>query len=781
MIEAVGTGSAGIRAPRSIGHYSIRGRLGKGSMGVVYHAVDDRSGDSVALKVIASDLEGEDEIRARFFREAAVASRLRHRNIVPVLDSGEDDGRLYLAMELLTGCTLGEFLRQPESADLEVRLDVMIQVCQGLMVAHAAGIYHRDIKPGNLFISADHRLRILDFGIARLAGSSMTVTGYVLGTPDFMSPEQARGHDVDERSDVFSAAAVFYLMLTGRRPFAADDLPSVLTKVLREDPPPIPPDVAPSRLGAVVAKALAKDPAARHQNMAQLGCDLMRAADTVVDRAQRRAAEVRPGVETLRQLARATSDRRRELELPTGEWSDWDQLTERFPFLRRGPALLGRFPLRAAVVEALATDASGRLAALRDEAVTLEEAHAEWSKGRALLAAGDEGEAATRFAAARRRLPESPVIAAALDACAAAARLRHERQSQLTGLLRNAEEAAGRRDWDAVQRFAADLEQLVPGSTDAHRLRRVAGENLEADRRQRARVQAGREAAGVLAEARTLADQGRYDDAVARLDAHLMTHPGAPGVAELIAALRRQQQEIQARDQQRLESARLIDEARRALMAGDLDSAAAAAARAADQPAAPPEASDLLAQISDAIGQRDARAAQAGRLVDLLERAEQLVGSGKLQSAVAVLDQALEIEPRDARALALRQEAMRELDVRRRQIDAAELCMRQRRAAAPAVREAARALASGEFRRARSLAEVARAQGPDLPEVRALFADLDARTPPPSDDDTARITPAGGDEDTAKVLPVETSWRDRVGELRDRAVAIVRRWQAIGR
>ena len=194
--------ASGTRSPKAIAHYAIRGRLGKGAMGVVYHAVDERTGQPVALKVIASDLESEDEIRARFFREAVVAGQLRHRNIVSVLDSGEDEGRLYLAMELLTGATLGEFLRQPESADLELRVDFMIQVCQGLTIAHEAGVFHRDIKPGNLFVSSDHRVKILDFGVARLAGSNMTVTGYVLGTPDFMSPEQARGQDVDERSDI---------------------------------------------------------------------------------------------------------------------------------------------------------------------------------------------------------------------------------------------------------------------------------------------------------------------------------------------------------------------------------------------------------------------------------------------------------------------------------------------------------------------------------------------------------------------------------------------------
>ena len=139
-------------------------------------------------------------------------------------------------MELLRGATLKEFLKQSDAAPLERKLDLMIQLCAGLGAAHNASIYHRDIKPGNIFVRADGILKILDFGVARLASSSMTAAGFIVGTPDYMSPEQARGADIDGRSDIFSLGGVFYFMLTGRKPFPATDLPTLFHQIQSDDP-----------------------------------------------------------------------------------------------------------------------------------------------------------------------------------------------------------------------------------------------------------------------------------------------------------------------------------------------------------------------------------------------------------------------------------------------------------------------------------------------------------------------------------------------------------------
>ena len=150
----------------------------------------------------------------------------------------------------------------------------MLQICEGLHAAHSHGIYHRDVKPGNLVVRKDGALKILDFGIARLASSNMTASGLIVGTPDYMSPEQARGQEVDQRSDIFSAGAVFYFILTGRKPFAASDLRAVLNKVERDDPLPIRDTEAGEALSRIVMKALSKAPAARHQNCGELVAEL---------------------------------------------------------------------------------------------------------------------------------------------------------------------------------------------------------------------------------------------------------------------------------------------------------------------------------------------------------------------------------------------------------------------------------------------------------------------------------------------------------------------------
>jgi eukaryotic-like serine/threonine-protein kinase len=275
MIEQV-AGRSASGAPAAIGRYRVLNRLGTGAMGMVYRARDERMQRDVALKIMMADLASEPETRARFYREAQVTSQLPHRNIVAVFDTGEEDGRFYIVMELLEGLPLTEFLRGPAGKTLEKKLDLMIQVCEGMAIAHGSGVFHRDLKPGNLFVQSDGGLKILDFGIARVVSSSLTASGLIVGTPDYMSPEQARGKAVDARSDIFSAAGVFYFMVTGRKPFEAADLPLVLRNVVGEDPLPIRDDEAPVPLAQIIMKALNKDPDRRYQQFVDLAADLIR-------------------------------------------------------------------------------------------------------------------------------------------------------------------------------------------------------------------------------------------------------------------------------------------------------------------------------------------------------------------------------------------------------------------------------------------------------------------------------------------------------------------------
>jgi serine/threonine-protein kinase len=261
-------------SPRHIGRYRVLERIGQGAMGTVFAADDPSLGRLVAIKVMTADLAEEPEIRERFYREAKVTGQLAHRNIVTVFDLGEHDGHPYIAMELLSGLSLPEFMATDTARSIDTKLDLMMQMCEGLQAAHTGGVVHRDIKPSNLFVLRDGTLKILDFGVARLADSNLTMGGFVVGTPEYMSPEQAQGRVVDARSDIFSAAGVGYFMLAGRSPFASSDLPTMLQNVMHEPPAPLTEAQAPSALQRVLAKALAKDPAQRYGQCAEMLADL---------------------------------------------------------------------------------------------------------------------------------------------------------------------------------------------------------------------------------------------------------------------------------------------------------------------------------------------------------------------------------------------------------------------------------------------------------------------------------------------------------------------------
>jgi hypothetical protein len=248
-----------------IGKYRVVGTIGKGAMGEVYKAQDALLNRYVAIKTIAPAFAADPEFRRRFKREAQSVAQLNHPNIVTVFDFGEEDGLTYMSMELLEGRDLKDVVRRRDIRFGE-KLSVMEQICDGLAFAHAKGVVHRDLKPGNIHLQPNGQVKILDFGLARLGSSDMTKTGTVMGTPHYMSPEQVRGQKADARSDVFSLGAVFYELLSHHRPFEADSVHGVLFQILEQEPEPIrkwAPEV-PAALVDVVERALAKDPARRY-------------------------------------------------------------------------------------------------------------------------------------------------------------------------------------------------------------------------------------------------------------------------------------------------------------------------------------------------------------------------------------------------------------------------------------------------------------------------------------------------------------------------------------
>jgi hemoglobin-like flavoprotein/ferredoxin len=249
--------------PENIGKYRILDRIGQGAMGEVFRAHDSVLDRPVALKIIAA---GDEERRQRFRREAQSAAKLTHPNIVIVHDFGEHSGRFYMAMELLDGRDLKHAIIGNAFGTVDARLHVMEQVCDAMAFAHAQHIIHRDLKPANIFLLPAGQVKILDFGLARVGQSDMTGTGMILGTPNYMAPEQIRGESIDSRADIFSLGAVFYELLSSRKAFEADSLHGVLYKVLQHEPEPL--QAGP--VSNIVRKALAKAPNDRFQDVREM-------------------------------------------------------------------------------------------------------------------------------------------------------------------------------------------------------------------------------------------------------------------------------------------------------------------------------------------------------------------------------------------------------------------------------------------------------------------------------------------------------------------------------
>jgi len=261
------------------GRYQVIRELGRGSMGVVYEGFDPVIGRRIAIKTMLTEgLTAEEfrEYRARFQREAQAAGVLSHPNIVNVFDYGEDSGILYLIMEYLEGKSLEKLVEGRNILPIETIIPMYGQVCSALDHAHQHGIVHRDIKPANIMILGNGLVKVTDFGIAKMVSMGMTQAGQVLGTPNYMSPEQVKGRHVDGRSDIFSLGIILYDLVTGEMPFAGQNITTVIYKIINENP--IPPreldaSIHPG-LSYVICKALAKSPEERYQTCRELADDL---------------------------------------------------------------------------------------------------------------------------------------------------------------------------------------------------------------------------------------------------------------------------------------------------------------------------------------------------------------------------------------------------------------------------------------------------------------------------------------------------------------------------
>ena len=631
---------------RRVGKYRLLDLVGRGAMGQVYAAIDDHTGRKVAIKVVNADLEGEPDIRVRFFREAQTAARLVHRNVITIYDLGEDYGSPFIVMELLRGWTLASYLNEASAADLERKVDLMIQLCDGMSAAHAANIIHRDLKPGNLFVQFDGLLKVLDFGVARLASSNMTSTGAQPGTLHYMSPEQARGEEVDQRSDIFSGGSVFYFMLTGRKPFPGDEWARVIRKLESEDPQALSPADAPPELASIVMRCLAKRTADRYNDFPSVAADLTkfqrqyqadtrRLLETVGSRYNALLTSLTSVVEVARRVGHemvATS-------------SVLERLHSDFPTLRdRGFDAMKLAPLTRARVVALQDEIGRELQRVQQQQRGLDQLASLLATGEQALSEGRYPAAARVFEHILTALPESSTARTRLAECRAILDQQQADAQRVKSLVREAQAHLRSEEWERVIAVCDEIlriDRTVPLAIALHQAARTALE------RQRAadleREQAVQRAVQM---ARASFKRGRCDEALEALRAFLVMQPEAADVQIELNRLSdvavRRADETAARDaevQQRTKAVRaMID-------AGTFDAAVTEARLAV---ACDPANESSVMLLCEAIElesaariaeQRDSAAQLA------LETARVAFRDGDLLRAMAAADNALRLSP----------------------------------------------------------------------------------------------------------------------------------------
>ena len=520
-------------APDRIGRYEIQRRLGTGGMGSLYLARDPGLDRLVAIKLLKDDFQDDQDLRERFAREARSVARLRHPNIVIVFDVGEDEGRPFMAMEYIAGETLTHVLRRDPPLPLARRLGLMEELCAGLAHAHGAGIVHRDIKPANLMLDGEGVLKILDFGIARLANSGMTQDGMMMGSVNYMSPEQIVGRGVDHRTDIFATGAVLYEAIALAQAFPGAIDSGVLHSILEKGPIPLDqrvPSVDPE-LVRIVRQALEREPEKRYDDVNVMRRDIGRVRRRLLEDGHESGADfphdrtivARPKTATSGTGRPSDSDRRRKMDPERFAEVQRQQVEEHLRFSREAFAK-GDYDAALQHAERAATvDSDSRLAFdLIDQSRFAIEAKAIrqlLSNASRLLSEGRLEDAAALADEASATIPDmegADELRNEMRRVSDEISAQRERQKRIDASLARARVSIEEGGYETALRAVYEVLALDPERPEARDLEQIAKSRLQA---QRQHEQARRSAYDRLKAARTLVDENKFDEAVSAINA----------------------------------------------------------------------------------------------------------------------------------------------------------------------------------------------------------------------------------------------------------------------
>ncbi len=540
-----------------VGKYDVLEVLGRGGMGVVYKAMDPSIGRLVAIKMMTGGFADNPDLLRRFYREAQSTGTLQHPNIVIVYELGDQDGNPYMVMEFLEGVGLDKMIAERRPLTLVQKLDILIQVCNGLNYAHSRGVVHRDVKPANIVLLKNNNVKIVDFGIARMGGGGLTKTGQVVGTINYMSPEQISAQVVDGRSDIFSAGVVAYQLVTLNLPFDANDTAGILLKIINDDPPPFSaflPDCPPD-LEECVLRALAKDRDERYQTADEFGLDLMRIRESLRREKVDEYIQLAQAAMAKLELARGKELLLEVLKVDTQNLTAKQLLQQIQQQLQRHQRSQQVKQLREMADAAIEQKQHAEALSYLDQAIALDKSNPELRNLREMVAEAkqrqqqveqalqraevaknaDDLEAAEAAAAEAVRLDGNSTRAKMLHASLTkevAERMRHKKFQDLLGA---ATREISSRHFTAAFDLLREAEGLDPTAPELHTLLKLATDGREQEQRRR-------ELESFTTEIEEALGRDDYVTACAKADEALVKFPADAGLLKMRALAERQRQ-----------------------------------------------------------------------------------------------------------------------------------------------------------------------------------------------------------------------------------------------